>query len=818
MQRGGRNAWGGGEGSASRSLGASTSPLQRRPDVAARTQSVRGPRTPVRGDPQPVRAATASPLQPPGVFSSSPALSVGEAAVGTSIDNGGRAPRTEYRPAAMSSMELKHQVAAASRRERHSIGARIDNLQSGAARLQRPLVAAPRPAAPSVATTPGAHSPVGERLSYDGAIALCRQYQRRSPSASSPTRRVRVERAPASGSFSSHDEFDTGVRLQLRSAETATLEHAFRQHGDGFALEVARLAGAMRDVVAALSAQDGRLDDTLFSQWSTNEVRRYTIDRLARGGGALVFNEFVRLYLVLRSSSLGALDETASSPARANRDEEVLRKIVAHQNDELSNMGMLESVVKRQHVEIVKRRALVGELRAEIAALQERAAQHESEKRELEAVLAKHRSVLIEMARSGALAGAALPAGAAQTSVAEDEGEAPTFSGLPTAANIARLAGLKTRVEQGETLAKSLMRFGVDGTLTKAQFVRGFCQLRNIREDDVQMCSILERLFGVFDEDRGGDIDEKEAIAGMHRLCAQDVDAAARVVFAMLDTDGGGSIDEGELRDYLEGAFVAMALQKVALGEDATEAKATALKMAKASAWQCFQVADADGGGDIDFEEFNTWFSNIGKPVEDSDDGDDAFDDDDDSESSDDDETGAMSVTQRSELKAAFDSFDADNSGSMSTHELGVLMRRMGYEPSDDELKKMLAEVDADGSGEIDFDEFIVLVKKVAKKKEEEIDDSDDDDAISDDQRAKLKAAFDSFDADNSGSMDTSELSVLMRRMGYEPSDDELKKVLAEVDADGSGEIDFDEFLVLVKKVAEKKEEESDGESAEEEA
>ena len=145
-------------------------------------------------------------------------------------------------------------------------------------------------------------------------------------------------------------------------------------------------------------------------------------------------------------------------------------------------------------------------------------------------------------------------------------------------------------------------------------------------------------------------------------------------------------------------------------------------------------------------------------------------------------------------------------------------MRRMGYEPSDDELKKMLAEVDADGSGEIDFDEFIVLVKKVAKKKEEEIDDSDDDDAISDDQRAKLKAAFDSFDADNSGSMDTSELSVLMRRMGYEPSDDELKKVLAEVDADGSGEIDFDEFLVLVKKVAEKKEEESDGESAEEEA
>ena len=742
MQRGGRQTFGAGAGGASRSLSATISPPQRRPEVAGRTQSVRGPRTPARA-PQPVQAATASPLQPPGVFSSSPALSVGEVAVGTSTHNGGRSPLTEYRPAAMSSMELKHQAAAASRRELHSIGARVDNLQSGAARLQRPLVAAPRPAPPSVAATSGVRSPVGERLSYDGAIALCRQYQRRSPSASSPTRRVRVERAPASGGSASRDAFATGVQLQLRSAETATLEHAFRQHGDGFALEVARLADSMRDVVAALSAQDGRLDDTLFSQWSTNEVRRYTIDRLARGGGALVFDEFVRLYLVLRSSSLGALDETASSPARVSRDEEVLRKIVAHQNDELSNMGMLESVVKRQHVEIVKRRALVGELRAEIAALQARAAQQENEKCELEAVLAKHRSVLIEMARSGALAVAAAPAGAAQTTVVEDEGEMSSFCGLPTAENIARLTGLKTRAEQGDALAKSLMRFGVDGTLTKAQFVRGFCQLRNIREDDVQMCSILERLFGVFDEDRGGDIDEEEAIAGMHRLCEQDDDAAARVVFAMLDDDGGGSIDEGELRAYLEGAFVSMAMQNVSLGEDATEAKAAALKMAKASAWQCFQVADADGGGDIDFEEFNTWFSNIGQTAEDSDDGDDAFDDDDDSETSDEDEASAMSDTQRSELKAAFDSFDTDNSGSMSTSELGVLMRRMGYEPSDDELKKLLAEVDADGSGEIDFDEFVVLIKKVAQKKEE---DSDDDDESEEEDTAGMWEAEESAD------------------------------------------------------------------------
>jgi len=40
------------------------------------------------------------------------------------------------------------------------------------------------------------------------------------------------------------------------------------------------------------------------------------------------------------------------------------------------------------------------------------------------------------------------------------------------------------------------------------------------------------------------------------------------------------------------------------------------------------------------------------------------------------------------------------------------LFNSLGVKVSKDKVKKMFAEVDEDGSGEIDFDEFLVLVAK----------------------------------------------------------------------------------------------------------
>ena len=92
------------------------------------------------------------------------------------------------------------------------------------------------------------------------------------------------------------------------------------------------------------------------------------------------------------------------------------------------------------------------------------------------------------------------------------------------------------------------------------------------------------------------------------------------------------------------------------------------------------------------------------------------------------------------EFKASFDLFDADGSGSIDTEELGKLMRAFGQvtcflcsvlsvtfsawvfldsdlsgfqivqKLDDTELQEMVEEVDADGTGVIEFDEFVKMI------------------------------------------------------------------------------------------------------------
>lgn len=56
-----------------------------------------------------------------------------------------------------------------------------------------------------------------------------------------------------------------------------------------------------------------------------------------------------------------------------------------------------------------------------------------------------------------------------------------------------------------------------------------------------------------------------------------------------------------------------------------------------------------------------------------------------------------------------------DGNGSISSKELGVAMRTLGQNPTEQELLDMINEVDFDGSGSIEFPEFCQMMKRMNK-------------------------------------------------------------------------------------------------------
>merc|ERR1719219_1413034 len=92
--------------------------------------------------------------------------------------------------------------------------------------------------------------------------------------------------------------------------------------------------------------------------------------------------------------------------------------------------------------------------------------------------------------------------------------------------------------------------------------------------------------------------------------------------------------------------------------------------------------------------------------------------------------------------KKIFIMFDKDGDGTVSTKELGAVMRSLGTNPDPEELEAMVDEADADGSGSVDFGEFVeMMIKREAEKETPE----------------DLKQAFRVFDKDGNGFVSTPE-------------------------------------------------------------
>lgn len=124
-------------------------------------------------------------------------------------------------------------------------------------------------------------------------------------------------------------------------------------------------------------------------------------------------------------------------------------------------------------------------------------------------------------------------------------------------------------------------------------------------------------------------------------------------------------------------------------------------------------------------------------------------------------------------------------SGTITIVELKEVMKSLGQNPTDKELKRMINSVDDNGDNEIDFEEFLILMSSKTGSGKADPD-------------RELRDAFRVFDKDGNGTIDRTELKVLMSNLGQRLSNEELDAMMGEVDTDGNGEIDFDEFKQMM--------------------
>ena len=111
-----------------------------------------------------------------------------------------------------------------------------------------------------------------------------------------------------------------------------------------------------------------------------------------------------------------------------------------------------------------------------------------------------------------------------------------------------------------------------------------------------------------------------------------------------------------------------------------------------------------------------------------------------------------LTEEQIAEFKEAFSLFDKDGDGTITTKELGTVMRSLGQNPTEAELQDMINEVDVDGNGTIDFPEFLSLMARKMK-------DTDTEE--------ELIEAFKVFDRDGNGLISAAELRYSLNFLKY---------------------------------------------------
>ena len=112
-------------------------------------------------------------------------------------------------------------------------------------------------------------------------------------------------------------------------------------------------------------------------------------------------------------------------------------------------------------------------------------------------------------------------------------------------------------------------------------------------------------------------------------------------------------------------------------------------------------------------------------------------------------------------------------------------MQSLGFEAKNQTIFQMISDMDEDGSGEIEFDEFLDMMTA-------RISDTN--------TKEDLERVFKLFDEDRSGEITVDNLKRVAKELGEDIPEEELNEIILRADLDGDGKLSFDDFYAVITK------------------
>ena len=112
-------------------------------------------------------------------------------------------------------------------------------------------------------------------------------------------------------------------------------------------------------------------------------------------------------------------------------------------------------------------------------------------------------------------------------------------------------------------------------------------------------------------------------------------------------------------------------------------------------------------------------------------------------------------------------------------------MTSLGFESKNQTIYQMISDLDADGSGQIDFEEFLELMTARVSDK---------------DTRENIRKIFNLFDDEKTGFISIKNLRRVAKELGETIDDSELQEMIERADTDNDGLVSEEEFYNIITK------------------